>query len=135
MKGPGKIVRQALSSITKRAATTHYPFVKSGMPKSFRGRLLFSPEKCIGCRLCMRDCPSDAITIRKIGEKRFECDVDLGKCIYCAQCVDTCPKKALEATPEFELAQTGRDQLKITFHAPEPPAQPTTPAPEPEVKA
>ena len=115
MKRPGKMMSQVLRSIFKRPATTRYPFVKSGMPEKFRGKLKFYPERCIGCKLCMKDCPSNAITIKKIGEKQFECEIDLGKCIYCAQCVDSCMKKALESTREFELASLDREKLKVTF--------------------
>ncbi|MFA5145899.1 MAG: 4Fe-4S binding protein [Candidatus Omnitrophota bacterium] len=116
---PGKMIRQLLESFFRRPATTKYPFMKKAtdMPEHFRGKLLFHPEKCIGCKMCMRDCPSNAITIKKVGEKKFEAEIDLGKCIYCAQCVDTCPKKALEATGEFELASLDRKKLKVTFRA------------------
>ena len=95
------------------------------MPPKFRGKLAFYSEKCIGCKLCMKDCPSGAINIRKVGDKLFEADIDLSKCIYCAQCVDSCPKKALEATGDFELAQLGHAQLRITYHAE--PKKPTPP--------
>lgn len=114
---PGKMIKQVLESIFKKPATTKYPFIKEAPPKSFRGKLKFYPEKCIGCKMCMRDCPSNAITIRKMPDGKFECDIDLAKCIYCAQCVDSCPKKALEASNEFELASLDRDKLKITMHA------------------
>jgi formate hydrogenlyase subunit 6/NADH:ubiquinone oxidoreductase subunit I len=114
---PGKMMSQVLKSLFKKPATSKYPFVKKAMPKNFRGKLLFHPEKCIGCKMCMRDCPSDAITIRAVGEKKFEAVIDLDKCIYCAQCVDTCPKKALEATPEFELAQLDHKKLRVVFSA------------------
>jgi formate hydrogenlyase subunit 6/NADH:ubiquinone oxidoreductase subunit I len=108
---------QVLRSLFKKPATSKYPFVKKAMPKNFRGKLRFYPERCIGCKMCMRDCPSGAITIRPVGEKKFEAVIDLDKCIYCAQCVDTCPKKALEATPEFELAQLDRKKLRVVFSA------------------
>lgn len=114
---PGKMIRQVLSSFFKKPATVDYPHDKSGMPKGFRGKLKFYPEKCIGCMMCMRDCPSNAIKINKVGDKKFEAVIDLGKCIYCGQCVDSCPKKALEITNEFELAQLDNQKLKVTFRA------------------
>lgn len=114
---PGKMLKQVLSSIFKKPATTKYPFAKANMPDKFRGRIIFHPEKCIGCKMCVRDCPSGAIEIKKVGDKKFECEIDLGKCIYCAQCVDSCLKKALEATKDFELAVLERNKLKVTYHA------------------
>jgi formate hydrogenlyase subunit 6/NADH:ubiquinone oxidoreductase subunit I len=114
---PGKMILQVLQSLFKKAATTRYPFVKAQMPKGFRGKLRFTPEKCIGCKACMRDCPAGAITIRKVGEKKFEAEIDLARCISCAQCVDSCPRGALESTPEFELAQLDPTKLKVVFHA------------------
>jgi len=114
---PGKMIRQVLSSLIKKPATIKYPYVKFEMPENFRGKIKFYPEKCIGCKLCVRDCPSNAITITKVGEKKFECEIRLDKCIYCAQCVDSCLKKALESTGEFELAQLDKKKLKEIFHA------------------
>ena len=114
---PGKMIRQVLQSLFKKPATTLYPFVKTEMPDRYRGRLKYYPEKCIGCLLCMRDCPTGAITIRKVSDKKFEAEIDLTRCIYCAQCVDSCPKKALEATKEFELAGLDAKKLKVVFSA------------------
>ncbi|MDD5679727.1 MAG: 4Fe-4S binding protein [Candidatus Omnitrophica bacterium] len=112
---PGKMLKFTLKHIFKKPATTKYPYPRSGMPKGFRGRLKFRPELCIGCKLCMKDCPSGAITIKKVGEKQFEAEIDLGRCIYCAQCVDSCVKKALGYTDQFELAQLDREKLKVVY--------------------
>jgi len=115
---PGKMIREVISSLFKRPVTIEYPFVKRDSPDGIRGKIKFAPAKCIGCRLCMRDCPANAIKIIDKGEKKFEAEIDLGKCIFCGQCVDSCLKKALEVTKEFELAVTEDTKLKITYDKP-----------------
>ncbi|MBP7836118.1 MAG: 4Fe-4S binding protein [Candidatus Omnitrophica bacterium] len=112
---PAKMLREVLGSIFKKPATNLYPAQKLEMPDKFRGKIKFYPERCIGCKMCMRDCPTNAITINKIGENKFEALFDLSKCIYCAQCVDSCPKKALETTKEVELAQLDKNNLRVVY--------------------
>jgi formate hydrogenlyase subunit 6/NADH:ubiquinone oxidoreductase subunit I len=83
------------------------------MPDRFRGKLKFEQIKCIGCFMCVKDCPSKAIEIVKVGEKVFDAYVYLDRCIYCGQCVDSCPRKALENTKDFELANYNHEALKV----------------------
>ena len=104
--------------VGKPPATMQYPFVKEEAPEEFRGRIDFISEKCIGCNMCVRDCPADALKINKIGEEKiYEAVFYLDECIYCAQCVLSCPKDALVATKDYELAALSRTNLLLVFPA------------------
>ena len=132
MKRPGRMLGEVLAHLCAKPNTIKYPFEPAVVEAGLRGKIKFVAEKCIGCKICVKDCPADAITITKIGDKRFECVFDLDKCIYCAQCVDSCPKKALSVTNEFELAQLDKHKLRFVFHAPDAPPTPPAPAAQPE---
>jgi formate hydrogenlyase subunit 6/NADH:ubiquinone oxidoreductase subunit I len=127
MKKPGAMLGEVLSHVLKKPATSRYPFVAARMPENFRGKLVSYDSKCTGCKLCMMDCPSHAITITKVAEKQFEVIIDLDKCIYCGQCVDSCNRKALQVTQEFELASLDRSTLRVRIGAePKPAAEVAT---------
>jgi len=123
MKIPGKMLGELFRNVTKPPATIQYPFVKITAPDDFRGRIVFISENCIGCKICVRDCPANALVINKPGEEKiFEAVFDLDVCIYCAQCVLSCPKDALATSTDFELAQISRKSLKLVYPAkPKPP--------------
>ena len=105
MRFPGKMAAQVIGGgLFKKPATLLYPFEKATMPLGFRGRLTFYAERCVFCKLCMKDCPSEAIQINKIGEKQYEAIVNLGRCLFCGQCVQSCNKDALAMTTNYELA-------------------------------
>lgn len=118
MKIPGAMTAEVLPALFQRPATELYPLVRPRLPSGFRGKIGFSAERCTGCRLCERDCPSNAISIVEVGKKRFRAEVDLSRCIYCAQCVDSCRRGAIQLGSDFELAALDRGKLRLVFDAP-----------------
>ena len=49
------------------------------------------PELCIGCGLCARNCPVDAI----VGERKEPHFINTAKCIKCGACMEKCKFKAV----------------------------------------
>ena len=112
---PGAIWREITKNLGRKPATRMYPKERPFLPPNFRGRPVFNPKGgCVGCMLCVKDCPSDAVKITKIEEKHFSCTFNLGNCIYCGQCADSCPKKVISMSKEFELATFDRSTLTNT---------------------
>jgi NADH:ubiquinone oxidoreductase, NADH-binding (51 kD) subunit len=50
-------------------------------------------DKCIGCSICKKNCPVDAID----GELKAKHSIDLKKCIKCGSCYEVCPVKPVKA--------------------------------------
>jgi formate hydrogenlyase subunit 6/NADH:ubiquinone oxidoreductase subunit I len=73
------------------------------LPPGFRGKIQYDKEKCTGCQLCIKVCPSEAIEF-KPEEKKIK--IYLARCTFCSQCNDVCPFKCLSMSNEFLLADS-----------------------------
>ena len=66
------------------------------------------PEKCVGCLLCLKNCPVDAIS----GERKKVHVIDQDLCIKCGACLDVCPPKVSAVSKV-----TGRKRARILKNA------------------
>ena len=104
------ITKRVINQAFSKPATTKYPFVKPQLPTDFRGQPMFDFSSCIGCGLCSRDCPANAIEMVIVdGKKRPQ--LNLSKCVFCYQCAESCPKKAIKTSCNYELATTEKSSL------------------------
>jgi len=83
------------------------------VPPRFRGKISFNREKCTGCQLCIKVCPTKAIEF--IPEEK-KVKIFVARCCFCAQCNDICPTSALSMTDEFMLSSYDKyaDDLVVT---------------------
>jgi len=87
------------------------------LTESFRGRHIFDPEKCKGCKLCARICPNKAIEMverQSNGDKVLRPQIDYRKCCFCGLCVDVCPSKALVFSNFPMLVDLNKDKFVFT---------------------
>jgi formate hydrogenlyase subunit 6/NADH:ubiquinone oxidoreductase subunit I len=129
MTKAGALVPELFRNLNRRPVTRFYPFEKAEVPERFRGTPRFRSDNCIGCKVCMRDCPSDAIHIEvqtipstepqiegqpaPKPKKKITMILYLDRCVHCERCAEVCPKDAIFLDTEFELANFSRDALRL----------------------
>ena len=69
------------------------------------------PEKCVGCLLCLKNCPVNAIS----GERKKLHVIDQAACIKCGACFNVCPAK-IQAVAKY----TGEERRALPGKTPAP---------------
>jgi len=104
--------------------TTKYPFEKLPIGPRYRAihemkRLLESGHyRCIGCGLCEKICPADAIRMDTgYGEDQRkevqEYTINFGRCIFCGYCAEVCPELAIVHGGRYETASEQRASFSL----------------------
>lgn len=114
----GSMLGDVVKSFFKKPVTEKYPFVRQEAPENLRGKLVWEPEKCTGCMLCVKDCPSNALELIVLDKvnKRFVMKYNLDQCTFCAQCVINCRFSCLNMSEEqWELASTKKEPFEVYY--------------------
>ena len=121
-----------MRSLFKKPATLMYPIKPREWTENTRGCIEIDIESCIFCGICVRKCPTDALTVDR--DAKSWTIARMG-CIQCSCCVDVCPKKCLENIAGY--TSPGMKKVVDTFvKQPEPEPEPAAePELEPEAEA
>lgn len=114
----GTMFGDILQSLFRRPATRIYPAVRREMPDRYRGKLAWHREKCTGCGLCAKDCPSNAVEMIVVdkAKKQFVVRYHIDRCTFCAQCVQNCRFKCMELVhDDWELAALDRKAFTVYY--------------------
>ncbi len=114
----GTMLGEIVHSLFTRPVTEFYPFERNPDPVRLRGKLVWNPEKCTGCQLCVKDCPADALELVVLDKinKRFVLRYYADRCTFCAQCVENCRFKCVSmSNSEWEMASTNKDPFLVYY--------------------
>lgn len=64
-------------------------------------------DMCTGCRICITECPVDAIALNSDGLA----EIDDAECIRCGRCHDVCPQEAVRHDSE-QIPQNVAENLR-----------------------
>lgn len=101
---------EALQAAERGEITLNDPIPLNLKEQRFRGRVSFDKTKCIGCKMCIKVCPANAITFIE-EEKKVQVHSD--RCCFCAQCTEICPVNCLAMSNDFAFASYERSEEEV----------------------
>lgn len=64
--------------------------------KTHQQRQYINKNKCKGCKICSKICPTNAIVMKYDNNSELYAQIDYSKCIYCKKCITACPYSVVE---------------------------------------
>ena len=118
-----KMLKTIAKQFFHKPVTTTFPAEPAKQFPATRGHIVFDPSKCTSCSICMKRCPSQAITVDRTAKIWT---IDRFRCIVCSSCIDLCKFHVLSMEPDYSASATpaerGIDSYAITYVKPERPA-------------
>lgn len=110
------ILRSVIDAIKNKPETVTYPFGNLEIPEGFRGAIIINSDKCIGCGLCVRDCPAKGLELIKKSRHEFKLIHYPSRCAYCGQCEDSCRHGAISHSNQLVSPTTNPRGLIVVLH-------------------
>jgi NADH-quinone oxidoreductase subunit I len=129
VKGMAVTMRNFIGSYFEedRLTTIQYPEERNSLPENYRNFpfLVYDGDdahgglRCVGCKICEKECPPQCIYIEKSEDKKPDYmgkpqfypkvfDIDISVCMSCQICVEVCPFEAIKMDKVFELSRRER---------------------------
>ena len=68
----------------------------SGYFKTHQQRPTIDKNKCKGCKICSKICPTNAIMMKYDNNDELYAEIDYRKCIFCNKCITACPYSVVQ---------------------------------------
>ncbi len=107
------LLNAIIEALITPSETVAYPFGDLDLPDTFRGALVIDTDKCIGCGLCVRDCPANALELEKQSRDEFKLIHYPARCAYCGQCERSCRHGAIYHSNEIVGSTTDVDEMVV----------------------
>lgn len=113
-----RILKQAFAALLSRPFTTTFPKTPYEPQASFRGRVRYDKDQCIGCGACAEVCPAKCIDVAddlngQVPVRRLVQHLD--QCIWCGQCERYCTsEKGIRQTTEYDFVGFKREDFEET---------------------
>lgn len=131
-------IKEAVTQIFGKPSTENFPAVVPEAPDGYRGRIVYHPDLCINCGLCMKVCAPQAMTKTVVpveGGEQITMSFNMGSCTFCQLCADFCSRHAIEMSKDYMMVVEDENDLVVsgTFikMKPVPKPKPAAPAAKP----
>ena len=97
-----------MEALFSKPETIAYPAVSHKSSAGYRGSVRIIAENCVGCGLCVRDCPAAALVLEKESNQSFQLIHFRDRCTSCGQCELSCKFDSIFLDNTYEEASAER---------------------------